>query len=350
MSELIESPEERTPAATLVLDEAEYELEPGDSPPPPRRKRRGVLFAVLSAACVLIAAGYVVAAHHGAGKPPAAAGSAADRDAIVSRPHLFLSETSGNALNDYPLAIAPLDNPDGPRYTPGFSCQRVYFAAGKGLCLTLGHDPAPGRAFTFDTNFQMLHTIPATGVPSRARVSADGRYGAMTFFVVGDAYTADGQFSTRTAIIDMESGAVVANLEDFTVYKDGQVFHSPDINFWGVTFAKDSNQFYATLGTAGKTYLIQGDIAARTAHTLIENVECPSLSPDNRHIVLDLATMQQKPLAETRNVDDQAEWLDNDHVLYTPVAQHPAVWSVAIDGSGQPKLVASGVVSPAVVH
>ena len=63
-----------------------------------------------------------------------------------------------------------------------------------------------------------------------------------------------------------------------------------------------------------------------------ENVECPSLSPDGTRIaykkrtgsdttpwhltVLDLATMRETPLAESRSVDDQAEWLDDDHVLY----------------------------------
>ena len=32
--------------------------------------------------------------------------------------------------------------------------------------------------------------------------------------------------------------------------------------------------------------------------------------------MLDLATMRETPLAETRSIDDQAEWLDDDHVLY----------------------------------
>ena len=32
--------------------------------------------------------------------------------------------------------------------------------------------------------------------------------------------------------------------------------------------------------------------------------------------MLDLATMRETPLAEPRSVDDQAEWLDDDRVLY----------------------------------
>jgi hypothetical protein len=34
-----------------------------------------------------------------------------------------------------------------------------------------------------------------------------------------------------------------------------------DINFWGVTFARAPGRFYATLGTKGHTYLVEGDWA-----------------------------------------------------------------------------------------
>jgi hypothetical protein len=331
--------------------------------------RRIALFAGLCGLCLLVAVAYVLhAAAHGTPQRPAvAAGSAADRDAIAAKPHLLFAEAQASPLADEPLAMASLTGVDLDRYHPGFSCQRVYFAAGEGLCLTLGHSSSAAKAFIFDSNFNVLHTLAPIGLPSRARISPDGRYGSMTFFVTGDSYATSGQFSTRASLIDMHSGQLVANLEDFTVHRDGEVLHLADFNFWGVTFAQDSNHFYATLGTSGKTYLMAGDIEAREMHTLIENVECPSLSPDNQHIVfkkrvangppavwrlsvLDLATMQQHPLAETRSVDDQAEWLDNNHVLYTPTAQQQAIWTVPADGSGQPKLFASGGVSPSVVH
>ena len=130
----------------------------------------------------------------------------------------------------------------------------------------------------------------------------------------------------------MASGRKVANLEDFAVTREGRRITAIDVNFWGVTFARDSDRFYATLATGGKTYLIEGSIEARTARVLHENVECPSLSPDGTRIaykrrtgsattpwrltVLDLATMRETPLAETRSVDDQAEWVDDDTVAY----------------------------------
>src|SRR5205823_7549531 len=142
------------------------------------------------------------------------------------------------------------------------------------------------------------------------------------------------------------SGDVLGDLEQFTTWRDGTRFSAADFNFWGVTFARDSNVFYASLRTVGdfktssgqvtrraQTYLVRGDLGLRKLTVLHENVECPSLSPDNRLIaykknvgpgpapwrfcVLDLATMAETPIAaETRSIDDQIEWLDDSHVLY----------------------------------
>jgi hypothetical protein len=77
------------------------------------------------------------------------------------------------------------------------------------------------------------------------------------------------------------------------------------------------------------------------------------LSRNNwRLSVLDLKTLQETPLAETRIVDDQAEWLDNHRVLYSLPASPPwmDVMVVSSDGSGEPKIFAKGVTSPAVVR
>ena len=75
------------------------------------------------------------------------------------------------------------------------------------------------------------------GVPSRARVSPDGRYGATTVFVTGHSYASTGAFSTETLIIDLATGQSLGNLEEWKVEKDGQTIDAPDVNFWGVTFA-----------------------------------------------------------------------------------------------------------------
>jgi Tol biopolymer transport system component len=192
-------------------------------------------------------------------------------------------------------------------------------------------------------------------------VSPDGRYGAVTFFVVGHSYATPGSFSTQTTIIDLASKKKIVNIERFRVTKDGKEFDSPDFNFWGVTFAKNSDRFYATLSSRGKTYLVVASVRDRTARVLREGVECPSLSPDGTRIafkkrigdgarwrlyVLDLATLQDHPLAETRSVDDQAEWLDDGHVLY---GLDEAVWLVRADGTGLPRRLLMSADSPAVV-
>jgi Tol biopolymer transport system component len=115
------------------------------------------------------------------------------------------------------------------------------------------------------------------------------------------------------------------------------------------------------------------DTAARTARIVHEGVECPSLSPDETRIafkkrvgianrvewrpyVLDLATMTETALGETRNVDDQIEWLDDQHVVYALAESGPPrttatdVWVVPVDGSAPPRVLIPQAYSPAVVR
>ena len=217
------------------------------------------------------------------------------------------------------------------------------------------------RAVLFDDHFNPRGELPLAGVPSRVQVAPDGKLAGTTVFVSGHAYS-DGSFSTRTSIIDLESGRwLVEDLETFTVRRKGAQIQSPDFNFWGVTFARDGRTFYATLGTGGETLLVKGDVGARTMDVLEESVECPSLSPSGRRVafkqrsggvtgpvtwrlwVLDLETGTRHPLAETRNVDDQAEWLDDEHVLYAlPGGEGRTAimdeWITPADGSGEPRL------------
>ncbi len=240
---------------------------------------------------------------------------------------------------------------------------RVYFAAGQGICLQL-EDEAGGRTKirTFGSDFRPRGVLPLPGLPSRARVSPDGRYGAATVFVTGHAYSGS-DASTRTVIVDMKSDQLaIEDLERLEIWRDGVRVEMPGANFWGVTFARDSNRFYATLSSAGKTWLVEGDVSARRVKMLRENVECPSLSPDGTRLafkkrvggpgqwrlsVLDLATLQDRALAEERATDDQVEWLDDHHVLYQRAA---SVWAVDVDGSTPPRVFLSGGASPVAVR
>ncbi len=160
----------------------------------------------------------------------------------------------------------------------------------------------------------------------------------------------------------MRAGKVIADLETFTLSRAGRVVDAADVQYWGVTFARDSDRFYATLATGGRTYLIDGRVSTRTAKVIHSNVECPSLSPDGKRIgymklvgskpawrfhVLDLATGHETPLAEERPIDDQLEWLDDENVLY---GRGDDIWTVPADGTGAPRRFLARADSPAVVR
>jgi len=264
------------------------------------------------------------------------------------------------------LVAAPAGRPGG---TPGVSpvhCERSYTAAGVLLCLQSEGDlVSTPYAELYDSALHQTRKMAITGLPNRARLSADGRMAAWTTFVTGDSYVGPGS-STRTSILDTKTGAYVDSLEAFTARVDGQVYKAVDTNFWGVTFTADDDTFYATMGSAGKTWLMRGDVRARTLTALRENAECPSLSPDGTRLVfkkkvsddirkpwhfyvLDLATMKETPLAESRSVDDQAAWLDARTVMYAvPHDDDPGsdIWTVPADGSGAPRLLAADGSSP----
>lgn len=288
-------------------------------------------------------------------------------DEVRSQPYLaFRSTALGESFGK--LALVPSNDPGGRRTLTDLSCEVAHMAGGRGLCVWADRGVVTKYGVSiFDERFTVLNDLTLGGIPSRTRVSPDGKLGAVTVFVSGHSYAVVG-FSTETTLIDLVSGTKLANLENFTVLRDGEAIRAPDFNFWGVTFAAGGERFYATLGTGGKTYLVEGDVRQRQARVLRENVECPSLSPDGRQLVfkkrtggglgpvvwrfhaLDLATMTDRPLAEARSVDDQAAWLDDRTVAYAvPRDAQSATtdtWAVAADGSGLPQLLVPGAYSP----
>jgi hypothetical protein len=240
------------------------------------------------------------------------------------------------------------------------TCERVYYAAGHGLCLGVASSGVEYTGTTFNSKLQPEHTFTLTGLPSRARVSADGKYGAMTVFVAGDAYRgSSAAFSTRTYIIEMANAKTVGQLEQYNVIKEGKPFEAVDFNFWGVTFdPTDSNRFYATLGTGTHHYLLEGNVTTKELKVLRDGVECPSLSPDGKQIgfksrigntdawhleVLDLATLKAHRVAEKRSIDDQVEWLNDETLVYSNGTN---VYTVPADGSGEVKLLIRDADSP----
>jgi hypothetical protein len=298
---------------------------------------------------------------------PSAGASTADIAAILVRPHVLFRETAPGA-NFGRLSLAAIDAP-GVRLSTALACDRLSFAGGHGLCLHTERGVFNSyTAVLLDAGLKPGAAIKVQGLPSRTRIAADGRVGAFTVFVLGDDYASP--FSTRTTMIDASSGDDIGELEQFTTWRGGVRFRAVDFNFWGVTLARDGNTFYASLRTAGTTYLVRGELALRKLTVLRDNVECPSLSPDNRLLaykkrvgpspdswrlhVLDLATNVEHIISgETRYIDDQVEWLDAARVLYAVPRRTTAVsdvWVAPIDGSASARIFLPEAESPVVIR
>ncbi|MFF3679771.1 TolB family protein [Streptomyces sp. NPDC002120] len=313
-------------------------------------------------AAVLVVRAAERADRPGAGGPEIAAGGV-----TLTRQGELLLLNSGQGPHRGALASVPAGAPQSARTASDLDCQRFYAAAGTGVCLrsSPGALAQDNKALIVDADLRTVRSLPLAGTPSRARVSPSGRFAAWTVFVSGESY-GSAFFSTRTAILDTRTGKLESSLEEFAVSMDGRDYRAQDVNFWGVTFSKDDDTFYATLATAGQTHLVKGSISRRTVTTLAQNVECPSLSPDETRIaykkrvrpgatlwrehVMDLGTLREHALAEKRSVDDQAAWLDDRTVAYAlptdGAADSTDLWTVPADGTGAPRLLASGASSP----
>ncbi len=91
-------------------------------------------------------------------------------------------------------------------------------------------------AIVLDQNLREVRRLNLAGTPSRARVSASGRMISWTAFVTGDSYNKSA-FSTRTSILDTRTGYLINSIEDIHLRLDGRRYRSPDVNYWGVSFA-----------------------------------------------------------------------------------------------------------------
>ncbi|MCJ1676010.1 hypothetical protein MTF65_01250 [Streptomyces sp. APSN-46.1] len=343
-----------------MSEQSTIEAEPQPSPFPARRRpgraaRIGTTVAV-TLALAAVAIGYVRYSSSAQSPDTAATGETVS---LAAGPRLLTLTSTGQ------VTTVDKGDPAGKRAVSKTKCDRVYAAAGTVGCLHADGILGTVAIRVLDADLKELKAIPVSGVPNRVRVSTSGRMVSWTAFVGGDSY-ATLNFATRTGIYDTETGTLFKTLETFSVIKDGKPYQSVDVNYWGVTFTKDDNTFYATMYTEGHRYLVQGDFAARTVRTVRDQVECPSLSPDGTRIafkapidgdstrgwrlsVLDLATERITATAETRSVDDQAAWLDDSTLAYAQ--QHDDgtkdLWSVPADGSGEPGLLLRDAHSPA---
>jgi hypothetical protein len=242
------------------------------------------------------------------------------------------------------------------------SCKRVHASSsGIGLCLAVAASGTAYEGIVLDRAYRPSRRFPVEGIPDRARVSPDGRFGAYTSFDAAGSqgyFTTPDEFSTYTRIHDMRNGRELLRLEDLRVTRQGERVPLRGAELWGVTFAS-AGRFYATLAVARSHYLIAGRVGDRRARVIRDQVECPALSPDGRRIaykrrvggrnewrfhVLDLRDGRDVALAERRSIDDQPEWLGDRLVAYS---DDRATFAVPSDGGGAPRLVARQATSPA---
>ncbi|MFD7256173.1 TolB family protein [Streptomyces sp. NPDC059874] len=331
-------------------------------------KRRLLVLAVAVLLLGGAATAMVLRAAARAEQPRQGAPAVTTGQVTLTRPGALALLNTAQGPHRGTLASVPAEDPQGGRTASDLSCQRFHAAAGTGVCLrsTPGALAQDNVALIVDAELRTRRSFPLAGTPSRARVSPSGRFAAWTVFVAGESYGA-AFFSTRTAIVDTTTWQLEPDLEKFEILMDGKKYSAGDVNFWGVTFSKDDDTFYATLGTDNQTYLVKGSISGRSVTTLARNVECPSLSPDETRVaykkrvqrgaslwrehVLDLRTLREQPLAEKHSVDDQAAWLDDRTLAYALPTEGAVdstdLWTVPADGSGSPRLLTPGASSPA---
>lgn len=267
------------------------------------------------------------------------------------------------------VASVPLSDPKGARAVTAQACDRVYATNKYETCLRIDRGITTRFSATlYDAAGATVRTWPLPGVPSRTRISADSHLVAFTSFVTGSEYATAG-FSTATDIAAV-NGKDYGNIQKFALYIEGKRSASDDRNIWGVTFSANDNTFYATAALDDHTYLVRGDLAARTLTEVHETAECPSISPDGTRVaykknvgadgkthwelaVLNLASNTETVLPEKRSVDDQVEWLNDSTLLYAVPGTTPGdsdIWSLPADGSGSPTLFIPHAFSPAVIQ
>lgn len=269
------------------------------------------------------------------------------------------------------VASVPLSDPSAARSITDLACDRVYATADVQSCLHIDRGVVTTfNATLHDTSGREKRSWPLAGVPSRTRISADSQLIAATSFVTGESYATVG-FATMTTISATDGSRDYGNLEDFALLVDDERVTAADRNVWGVTFADDGNTFYATAASNFQTWLVRGDLAARTLTAIRDTAECPSLSPDGERIaykkeisdgaatqwsiaVLDLASGTETMLPVNGNVDDQVLWLDDDTLLYGLAREDMVgdsdIWSVSADGTAEPALFLAHAWSPSIVR
>ena len=190
------------------------------------KHRRLWAFGAVCVCAVVLVVAYVTVVLARRSAASARPAGVARLDAPPAPPYLVVSSTVPDETWRR-LILLPADDPRAGAYVTPLSCERSHMAGGRGVCLRQDVSTAAYYLEIFDDQFVPRHRVPLTGVPSRTRVSPNGRWAAATVFEQGHSYAEDG-FSTRTTIVDTNTGQTYADLEQFTVERDGRTTIASD--------------------------------------------------------------------------------------------------------------------------
>jgi hypothetical protein len=279
-------------------------------------------------------------------------------------PFLMFRALAPPAAHDRVAMIAIGDAKLTRAVTP-LSCARVHFSGGRGLCLIEESVGTVTRhaAIVFDRSFRQRHRILLPGVPTRVRVSPDGRLAAVSTYAEEETPAGE-RLALESMILDLEHGGVLADLREFDVDPQGPAIGMPR-DFASVAFDADGDRFYATLSTLTNRHLVIGSVRNRRLRVIGDGFANEALSPDGRRLVvkrvtdrgfwqlsiLELPSMTEHRLEHgTRSIDDQVEWLDDESVIFhDATGTGTGIWQLAVDGAG-PELLMLDAYSPVVVR
>ena len=258
------------PDPTLTRPRTATKVEPAPPPVSPpetdRRSTRGKLMAmaVITVGCLVLAGGYfVVAARRGTAEAAApGAAPVADLAAIADQPHLLFLDDDGDSYRRVsavePDGVAPSD--------AGADDGRLITDLGASVSTW-----RPARACASRPTSSAVRCRPSTSTSrwSTASASAASPAGRCSLtagsgrrrFVTGHSYS-EGGFSTTTILIDMEAGTEIANLEDFTVMKDGRPSTRSTSTSGGSPSPRTPTASMPRSGTGGSTYLLRATCPA----------------------------------------------------------------------------------------
>lgn len=246
------------------------------------------------------------------------------------------------------------------------SCLRLHYAGGRGLCATQRTRAGEivNVVHLFDRALERRGEVVLDGIPTRLRVAPNGLFGAVTTYSEEETPEYE-RLATRTRIIDMQTGRQVADLRDFRLENSNLPAISGPRDFSSVAFERDGDRFFATLATDEERYLVAGSLREQRVTALRGGVANEALSPNGDRLavkrllpergfwqlaVIDLRTWTERDLRQgPRSVDDQVEWLDDDHVMYHDVdGESTALWALPVDGINGPRVLVKGAYAGAV--